>query len=268
MKSWYVFTLFLPLLLCFIMFFCVFFFAFFFFVLFCFVFFSVLFEIYSAWVFFFLLFCLSCFVFVLFCFVLFCLISLGFWFFVCFFFYRHRCLFTSTPCTPTSICYGTCETDRECEWLNEWKLLLKGTVWVWVYLQPTMNFTKVKISLWPIVAFPLISELNESDWRACRSDNQGRETNLNCKCYVPIHYSYLLPVLHVEGFWKLQARNRGVLFSFTGVKKHFIFGVILFEVVSFEDDRRRLFLRDWWMDLFGFNVEEWWMSLCHEFSSR
>lgn len=134
---------------------------------------------------------------------------------------------------------------------------------------PPMNFTKVKISLWPIVAFPLISELNESDWRACRSDNQGRETNLNCKCYVPIHYSYLLPVLHVEGFWKLQARNRGVLFSFTGVKKHLIFGVILFEVVSFEkDDRRRLFLRDCWMDLFGFDVEEWWMSLCHEFSSR
>ena len=132
--------------------------------------------------------CFAClvlflFCFVLFCFVLFCLISLGFWFFVCFFFYRHRCLFTSTPCTPTSICYGTCETDRECEWLNEWKLLLKGTVWVWVYLQPTMNFTKVKISLWPIVAFPLISELNESDWRACRSDNQGRETNLNCKLY-------------------------------------------------------------------------------------
>ena len=28
---------------------------------------------------------------------------------------------------------------------------------------PPMNFTKVKISLWPIVAFPLISELNESD---------------------------------------------------------------------------------------------------------
>ena len=134
---------------------------------------------------------------------------------------------------------------------------------------PPMNFTKVKISLWPIVAFPLISELNESDWRACRSDNQGRETNLNCKCYVPIHYSYLLPVLHVEGFWKLQARNRGVLFSFTGVKKHLIFGVILFEVVSFEkDDRQRLFLRDCWMDLFGFDVEEWWMSLCHEFSSR
>lgn len=83
-----------------------------------------------------------------------------------------------------------------------------------------------------------------------------------------IHYSYLLPVLHVEGFWKLQARNRGVLFSFTGVKKHLSFGVILFEVVSFEDDRRRLFLRDCWMDLFGFDVEEWWMSLCHEFSSR
>ena len=77
-----------------------------------------------------------------------------------------------------------------------------------------------------------------------------------------------LPVLHVEGFWKLQARNRGVLFSFTGVKKHLSFGVILFEVVSFEDDRRRLFLRDCWMDLFGFDVEEWWMSLCHEFSSR
>lgn len=87
--------------------------------------------------------------------------------------------------------------------------------------------------------------------------------------YIPIQYSYLLPVLHVEGFWKLQARNRWVLFSFTGVKKHLIFGVILFEVVSFEkDDRRRLFLRDCWMDLFGFYVEEWWMSLCHEFSSR
>ena len=28
---------------------------------------------------------------------------------------------------------------------------------------PPMNFTKVKNSLWPIVAFPLISELNESD---------------------------------------------------------------------------------------------------------
>ena len=87
--------------------------------------------------------------------------------------------------------------------------------------------------------------------------------------YFPIQYSYLLPVLHVEGFWKLQVRNRGVLFSFTGVKKHLIFGVILFEVVSFEkDDRQRLFLRDCWMDLFGFDVEEWWMSLCHEFSSR
>ena len=87
--------------------------------------------------------------------------------------------------------------------------------------------------------------------------------------YVSIQYLYLLPVLHVEGFWKLQARNRGVLFSFTGVKQHLISGVILFEVVSFEkDDRRRLFLRDCWMDLFGFDVEEWWMSLCHEFSSR
>ena len=225
--------------------------------------------------FFFLLFCLSCFVFVLFCFVLFCFVLFCF---VLFNFFRLLvfCLFFFLT-SPLSFYIDTMHTNidllwnlwnRECEWLNEWKLLLKGTVWVWVYLQPTMNFTKVKISLWPIVAFPLISELNESDWRACRSDNQGRETNLNCKCYVPIHYSYLLPVLHVEGFWKLQARNRGVLFSFTGVKKHFIFGVILFEVVSFEDDRRRLFLRDWWMDLFGFNVEEWWMSLCHEFSSR
>ena len=45
--------------------------------------------------------------------------------------------------------------------------------------------------------------------------------------YIPIQYSYLLPVLHVEGFWKLQVRNRGVLFSFTGVNKHLIFGVIL-----------------------------------------
>lgn len=127
-----------------------------------------------------------------FCFVLFYLFRLLVF---CLFFYLK--LFLPSPLSfyidtmqieimynpANSICYGTCETDREFEWLNEWKLLLKGTVWVWVYLQPTMNFTKVKISLWPIVAFPLISELNESDWRACRSDNQGRETNLNCKLY-------------------------------------------------------------------------------------
>ena len=263
-----------PFLVCFITFFCVFFFSF----NLCFVLFRFFFCL--VWVLFVMFFfcCFACLVLFLFCFVLFNLFR--FLVFCLFFFLK---LFLPSPLSfyidtmqieimynpANSICYGTCETDREFEWLNEWKLLLKGTVWVWVYLQPTMNFTKVKISLWPIVAFPLISELNESDWRACRSDNQGRETNLNCKCYVPIHYSYLLPVLHVEGFWKLQARNRGVLFSFTGVKKHLIFGVILFEVVSFEkDDRQRLFLRDCWMDLFGFDVEEWWMSLCHEFSSR
>ena len=69
--------------------------------------------------FFFLLFCLSCFIFVLFCFI-----CLGFWFFVCFFFLK---LFLPSPLSfyidTNSICYGTCETDREFEWLNEWKLL-------------------------------------------------------------------------------------------------------------------------------------------------
>lgn len=86
-------------------------------------FFSVLFEFYSAWLFFFSVVLLVLFYF---CFVLFCLICLGFWFFVCFFFfYRHRCLFIDTiqieiMYNPAnSICHGTCETDREFEWLNE-----------------------------------------------------------------------------------------------------------------------------------------------------
>ena len=235
-------------------------------------FFSVLFEFYSAWLFFFLVVLLVLFYF---CFVLFCLICLGFWFFVCFFFstvtvvflHRHHADWNNLQPCQLDLLWNLWNIGSLSGWMNE--NCSRRELFEFEFLcSPPMNFTKVKISLWPIVALPLISELNESDWRACRSDNQGRETNLNCKCYVPIHYSYLLPVLHVEGFWKLQAINRGVLFSFTGVKKHLSFGVILFEVVSFEDDRRRLFLRDCWMDLFGFDVEEWWMSLCHEFSSR
>ena len=74
--------------------------------------------------------------------------------------------------------------------------------------------------------------------------------------YIPIQYSYLLPVLHVEGFWKLHARNRGVLFSFTGVKKHLIFGVILFEVVS---------LRRTIVDVCFFGIAEW---ICLDSTSR
>ena len=65
-----------------------------------------------------------------FCFVLFCLICSGFWFFVCFFFLPSPLSFYIDTMQieiiynpANSICCGTCETDREFEWLNEWKLL-------------------------------------------------------------------------------------------------------------------------------------------------
>lgn len=72
--------------------------------------------------------CFACLVLFLFCFVLFNLFRLLV-FCLFFFFYRHRCLFIDTiqieiMYNPAnSICHGTCETDREFEWLNEWKLL-------------------------------------------------------------------------------------------------------------------------------------------------
>ena len=126
MKSWYVFTIFFPLLFCFIMFFLCLLFCVFFFVLFCFVFFCLVWVLFGVVVFFFC--CFACLVLFLFCFVLFNLFRLLV-FCLFFFFYRHRCLFIDTiqieiMYNPAnSICHGTCETDREFEWLNEWKLL-------------------------------------------------------------------------------------------------------------------------------------------------
>ena len=126
MKSWYVFTLFYFSLSCLFyhVFFCVFFFSFnLFFVLFRFFFCLV-------WVLF-VMFFFSVVLLVLFyfCFVLFYLFRLLVFCRV-FFFLK---LFLPSPLSfysdtmqieimynpANSICYGTCETDRECEWLNE-----------------------------------------------------------------------------------------------------------------------------------------------------
>ena len=108
-------VLFYHVFLCFL--FCVFFF-----VLFCFVFFSVLFEFYSAWLFFFC--CFACLVLFLFCFVLFNLFRLLV--FCLFFFLPSPLSFYIDTMQieiiynpANSICYGTCETDREFEWLSE-----------------------------------------------------------------------------------------------------------------------------------------------------
>lgn len=110
--------------------FCVFFFAFF--SLFCFVsfFFYLVWVLFGVVVFFFC--CFACLVLFLFCFVLFNLFR--FLVFCLFFFLK---LFLPSPLSfyidtmqieimynpANSICYGTCEIDREFEWLNEWKLL-------------------------------------------------------------------------------------------------------------------------------------------------
>ena len=88
-------------------------------------FFSILFEFYSAWLFFFSVVLLVLFYF---CFVLFYLFRLLVF---CLFFYLK--LFLPSPLSfyidtmqieimynpANSICYGTCEIDREFEWLNE-----------------------------------------------------------------------------------------------------------------------------------------------------